>query len=415
MKAILTDAVQFVLATLDNGRCETRLVGGAVRDFLMDEPICDVDMATTATPQKIMEICSSAGMRTIPISVEHGTVMVICGENKYEVTTLRRDVQTFGRRATVAFSDSFKEDSQRRDFSINAIYLDKAGKLYDYHNGLADLEQRNIRFIGDPAQRIQEDYLRILRYFRFLARYGKYKVDEKYLHIIASLVPGMSQLSTTRITEELLKIFEIRDSYKIIPHMKNVLEQLFQLHQDPLAVCHELEIFYEMSPTDKFCMLLLFSRSNIRNLIERYHFHRGISRQTLLFSNNEPFKIDGANFTRNLLDSIQKRLKKITRRQWQNFYIQYSIVDLYLRRVITDASTAKLLIFELQNFSNSGYADFKFRPHLLADLKLTPQQLGIIMTATRTFWLESSVAVSEVDCLAFAKNYALRVAQMKKC
>ena len=158
------------------------MVGGAVRNALIGEPPGDVDVATTALPDEVIRRVEAAGFKAVPTGVEHGTITVVIESRPYEVTTLREDVETFGRKAKVAFGRDWKADAERRDFTINALSVSPDGTVHDYVGGLADLEARRVRFIGDAATRIAEDYLRILRFFRFHAAYGQGALDPASLH-----------------------------------------------------------------------------------------------------------------------------------------------------------------------------------------------------------------------------------------
>lgn len=189
-----------------------RIVGGAVRDTLMEIESEDVDLATPLLPQEVTRRAEALGAKVIPTGIAHGTVTIVYREHMYEVTTLRRDVSTDGRRATVAFSDDWKEDASRRDFTINALYADPlTGEIFDYFGGLADLEARRVRFIGEPAQRIAEDYLRILRYFRFHARFGEGPLDAAAYEAVSRDADRIMGLSRERVADELLKLLALPD------------------------------------------------------------------------------------------------------------------------------------------------------------------------------------------------------------
>src|SRR5437764_12973440 len=166
-------AVAQLLALLDRDGEEARVVGGAVRNALLGEPHGDIDIATTAPPAEVIRRVQAAGFKAVPTGLEHGTVTVVAEGIPFEVTTLREDVETFGRHAKVAFGRDWRRDAERRDFTMNALSLARDGHIYDYVGGLADVAARRVRFIGDPAMRIAEDYLRILRFFRFHAGYGE--------------------------------------------------------------------------------------------------------------------------------------------------------------------------------------------------------------------------------------------------
>src|SRR5882757_191087 len=160
----------------DNGE-EARVVGGAVRNALLRIPTGDIDIATTAPPAEVIRRAKAAGIKSVPTGIEHGTVTLVVDAQPLEVTTLREDTETFGRKAKVTFGRDWRRDAERRDFTINGLSVDAAGVVHDHVGGLADIEAGRVRFIGDPAQRIAEDYLRILRFFRFHAAYGAGEVD----------------------------------------------------------------------------------------------------------------------------------------------------------------------------------------------------------------------------------------------
>jgi poly(A) polymerase/tRNA nucleotidyltransferase (CCA-adding enzyme) len=182
---------------------DARVVGGAVRDTLAGRPVADIDLATASVPTDVVAALARVGIRSVPTGLDHGTVTAISGGRGFEITTLRRDVATDGRRATVAFSTDWREDAERRDFTINAMSMDRDGTVYDYFGGLADLHAGVLRFVGDPAVRIAEDYLRILRFFRFFARYGTGAPDPAAVAAIRAGVPGLAALSVERVWHEL--------------------------------------------------------------------------------------------------------------------------------------------------------------------------------------------------------------------
>lgn len=195
-----------LLSALDGDGEETRVVGGAVRNLLLGEPASDIDLATTALPQETMRRGRAAGFKAVPTGIEHGTVTLVAEDESFEVTTLRRDVETDGRRAKVVFGRDFAADALRRDFTINALGLGRDGTLHDYCGGLDDLARRRVRFIGDGATRIREDYLRILRFFRFHARYGVGAPDAEGLRACIAGREGLAGLSRERVRAELLKL-----------------------------------------------------------------------------------------------------------------------------------------------------------------------------------------------------------------
>jgi poly(A) polymerase len=198
-----------LLAALEADAGRIRLVGGAVRDWLLGLPVSDIDFATRLTPAEVMAALEAAGIRAVPTGIAHGTVTAVTHGTPYEVTTLRRDVRSFGRHAQVAFTADWAADAARRDFTINALYADPTdGAVIDHFEGLADLAARRVRFIGDPAARIAEDHLRILRFFRFSARFSL-ALDPAGLSACAARANDLMALSRERIRDELLKLLAL--------------------------------------------------------------------------------------------------------------------------------------------------------------------------------------------------------------
>jgi len=212
--------LQTLLKVLSANGDEARIAGGAVRDALLGQPVTDVDIATTNEPRQTIVRAEAAGFKTVPTGIDHGTVTVIAGGKPYEVTTLRADIETDGRRAKVAFGRDWKADAERRDFTINALYAMADGAVVDLVGGLADLASRTLRFIGDPEQRIREDYLRILRFFRFFAWYGAGRPDAEGLKACARLKSGIERLSAERVWSELKKLLAAPDPSRALLWMR---------------------------------------------------------------------------------------------------------------------------------------------------------------------------------------------------
>ena len=204
-----------VLAMLNGAGEETRVVGGAVRNAWLDEPVADVDLATTATPDEVMRRARAAGAKVVPTGYEHGTVTVIVEGRPFEVTTLREDVETDGRRAVVRFGRDFAADARRRDFTMNALFLEIHGVVHDEVGGIVDLAARRVRFIGEARQRIREDYLRILRLFRFHAAHGAGELDGEAFAAAVAERAGLATLSRERVRAELLKLLVARRASEV--------------------------------------------------------------------------------------------------------------------------------------------------------------------------------------------------------
>ena len=202
----------------DTGQ-ESRIVGGAIRDVLCGKTPQEIDLATTALPESVMKAAEKSGYRVVPTGVDHGTVTIIIDSQPFEVTTLRTDVETDGRYAKVTFGNSFEEDAKRRDFTINALSLSESGVIYDYVNGLSDLKAGRVRFIGDPETRIKEDFLRILRFFRFSASHGVGELDPEGLKQCTLAKENLLRLSRERIHNELFKLMVAERAPEILAIM----------------------------------------------------------------------------------------------------------------------------------------------------------------------------------------------------
>ncbi len=215
-------ATQAVCAALTDAGFQALFVGGCVRNALINAPVDDIDIATDATPDRVIELAENAGLRAVPTGIDHGTITVVSDHIPHEITTFRRDVETTGRHAVVAFSGDVMDDAKRRDFTMNALYCDPAGRVIDPLNGLPDLQARRVRFIEDANQRIAEDYLRILRFFRFHAWYGDAAqgLDAEGLAAVATHTDGLQQLSRERVWSELCKLLTALDPAPSVAAMR---------------------------------------------------------------------------------------------------------------------------------------------------------------------------------------------------
>jgi poly(A) polymerase len=200
-----------VFKALEAGGKPARFVGGCVRNALAHRPVSDIDIATPEPPERVMQLCRDAGLRVIPTGLDHGTVTVLAAEARFEVTTLRIDVDTDGRHATVAFTDDWLEDAKRRDFTINALSATRSGAVYDPFGGIADLAKGMVRFIGRADDRIAEDRLRVLRFFRFYAQFGAPPIDRAALDACRAAAGDLGGLARERIRDELMKLLATRD------------------------------------------------------------------------------------------------------------------------------------------------------------------------------------------------------------
>lgn len=230
LDTLLTKDVCFLFRIFDN---QLRLVGGCVRDFLLHKKVHDIDMATPLTPDEMIQILEKNNVAYFLTGLKHGTITVVINHIPYEITTLRVDKKTNGRHANVLFLKDYHQDALRRDFTINALYMDNLGQIYDYTKGIRDLKDKKICFIGEPNERICEDYLRILRYFRFVARFGVKNVDEKSFNACVLNKAGLKTLSIERIREEFLKLLIspfVIDSLQLMAKGK-ILDELISYYR----------------------------------------------------------------------------------------------------------------------------------------------------------------------------------------
>ncbi len=297
-----------------------RIVGGAVRNYLLDKPVSDIDMATIWTPDQTIEKCKSAKIKVIPTGVDHGTVTAVIDGQNFEITTLRRDVETDGRRAVVAYSSSWKEDAERRDFTVNALYMDRYGEVFDPLNeGLVDIKSRNVRFIGSAQERIKEDALRILRFYRFSLYYGL-NIDAVGALACKDNVNLLNRLSVERVTQELLNICDYKGDVDkfvgIIQLMgdhtifnmidssinntyleKSMIRKVFELKKQYELYNKETLLFCLLNSCSHLCLSNRQSKfiNSLSNAIEDsslsvkhllYKYGRDVAAQSLLFRDN---------------------------------------------------------------------------------------------------------------------------------
>ena len=233
-KWLRAPSLKRIFAVIREAGGEARVAGGAVRDALLGFPVAEVDLATTLSPQAVTAACAAAGLKVVPTGIDHGTVTVVSDHRPYEITTLRHDVETDGRRAKVQYTDDWQADAWRRDFTMNALYCDERGQIYDFTDSYRDILKKRIRFVGKPSQRITEDYLRILRFFRFHARFGKGTPDKSALAACIRQRKGLDDLSAERIRQEMFKLLAAPGAVSTLKLMAKhgILERLLPYTED---------------------------------------------------------------------------------------------------------------------------------------------------------------------------------------
>ena len=306
-----------ILSLLNKKKDTTRFVGGCVRDSLIGVETKDIDIATKLEPNDVVNILTSASIKVIPTGIDHGTVSVFSKNFNFEITTLRSDISTDGRHAEVMFSESWEKDSLRRDFTINSIYLKQNGDIYDPHNGIQHLKERKIIFIGDPNERLNEDYLRILRFFRFNTFYGNdnLKLSNNSIKACAKNKNKLKKLSSERIHNEFFKILNSANPYFVINVMKKIgiLDILFEKKVETKFFKKLLSIEKKNSITTdqilRFVSLVPNIKKNHLSNFKMFNFSKK-DKQKLLLLTNQEFKIHNKlkkNEIERILYSIDKQ------------------------------------------------------------------------------------------------------------
>ncbi len=277
-------SVRQVFELLGGTGGEVAIVGGAVRNHLLDVPVSDIDFATTLLPETVQERAAKANLKAIPTGIDHGTITLIIDNQSYEVTTLRRDITTDGRRAIVAYGTDWLEDAKRRDFTCNALYIDNEGTVYDpLCEGLMDIKQGRIRFIGDPGTRIREDHLRILRLYRFQAHYGKKPLDSQAVTAVINERLGIRSLSADRRRDEMLKLLAAEEPQNAIRQMMHhglltlVLAQAPNINRLNKYLAIETALGEEPDPLLRLGVLYIYHNQDAQRLAN----HMALSKQQL--------------------------------------------------------------------------------------------------------------------------------------
>ena len=274
---------------LPNDKIAARFVGGCVRKYLSNDDIDDIDIATTLSSEEIKERFNNTNFRVVDTGIEHGTITLVSKKHKLEITTLRKDVETDGRHAEVEYIDDWKLDSERRDFTINAIYLDINGKIFDPQMGTVDLKNNNVKFIGDPHKRIEEDYLRIIRFIRFKIMYDS-KVEATTNNAIKQNLIGIKKISKERILVELFKILNLKSFINL--NESTYLKEIFNLIFPEFANLKRLERLKKILNTSKInlnlllAILLIDKDSNHEYFCHKYNVSNDIKDDLNLFAKN---------------------------------------------------------------------------------------------------------------------------------
>ena len=370
---------------------EVRYVGGCIRKILNKENVDDIDLASNLKPNEICKALKEKKINYFETGIKHGTITAVLGKFKFEITSLRKDILTDGRHAKVKFSQNWKQDSLRRDFTINSIYSDKDGNLFDPHNGINDLEKGLINFIGDPDKRIKEDYLRILRYLRFFLNYSKQPHTREILKKLKMNIDGISRLSKERLLDELKKIIKV-----------NTLEKL---SKDKLSLDLILMIFPELKNIEVFSNLNI----NSKNILKEKNF---IFLLSLLIIDNS----DNTNYFLykfNLSKKDQKRIRiiynfykdKITNKSFDKkklnkiFYYdgKQAVEDILCFKIINSKNTDKKLFGLFELYQNMSLPIMPIGANILMTKYQIPEgkQLGSKLKMIEEQWVQNDFRISE--------------------
>ena len=372
-------------------------VGGCVRRHLLNEKIDDIDIATSLTIEQIKDRFKKTKFKIIDSGIEHGTVTLVLNKLKIELTTLRKDVKTDGRHAKIEYTDDWQEDSNRRDFTINAIYLDIEGNIFDPQLGTKDLKNNNVKFIGDPQKRIEEDYLRIIRFMRFSLEYGS-EVEKSTLKAIKLNLDGIKKISKERILSELFKILNTKNCIRLNSYKK--LKDIFELIFPELKYLERLnrlndKVFEEFLGQDLLLLVLLIDESNNHE----YFFHKYI------ISNNLKDKLNliAKNFIRlhSNKNFFYKDLKK------QIYYLGKK--NLYLLNILYFSSNTKIKLNDylrvFNNIKKINVPKFPYDGNFLKDKGMKEGALiGKTLKLLEKEWLDNNFKISEDKVLKIIKS-----------
>ena len=370
---------------------EIRYVGGCVRKIINNEKVDDIDLATNLVPEQVCEVLKKKEINYYESGIDHGTITALIDNYKFEITTLRKDVSTDGRHAKVEFTNNWKDDASRRDFTINAIYSDAGGNLFDPYNGKKDLEEGCINFIGDVNKRIQEDYLRILRYIRFFLNYSKQPHNSEILRKLKINIGGVSKLSKERLLDELKKIFKLGTLEKLIneklsleliliifPELKNY--NLFnKLNSEKRNVLREVDFIFLLS------LMIIDNSDNVDYFLYKYNLSKKDQKRIKIIHG---FYKDKFNF------------KKFTQYNFNEYFYyegNQAVLDVLRFKVIKSKKIDKSLIELIKYYKNKPIPKMPIGAELLMQKYKIPEgkQLGVKLKKIEVEWVKNNFTISD--------------------
>ena len=382
----------FVFKKLNEGFSKeipiAKFVGGCVRKHLTGETVDDIDIATTLSSDEIKERFKETHFKIIETGIEHGTITIVSEKMKLEITTLRKDVKTDGRHAEVQYIDNWVLDSERRDFTINAIYLDINGRIFDPQMGLSDLKNNNVKFIGDPQKRIEEDYLRIIRFLRFAIQYDS-NTDNNTIEALKLNLDGIQKISKERILRELLKILELKNFENILKHHnKKLIFSLIFPELKFLDRLQRLKSIYKHSSINRdilLAILLMDEKENHEYFCHKYKVSNEIKDKLSLISKNLKLLKENKNF-------FDKDLEKNIYLNGKNHLISINILNYTINNKCKFSSFSK----NLRNIMNSKVHKFPINgKYLIAKGMDEGLPLGKVLKKVESEWINNNFKISE--------------------
>ena len=379
---------------------EARYVGGCIRKVIKKESIDDIDLATNLNPKEVCEALKKKEINFHETGIKHGTITALIGEEKFEITSLRKDIKTDGRHAEVEFSMDWRKDASRRDFSINSIYSDRYGNLFDPYNGKKDLEDGTINFIGDADKRIKEDYLRILRYVRFYINYSKHKHNPKIIRIIKRNIDGISKLSPERLIDELkkivksenfLKLFKDRDSLEFI---EIIFPQLKRLDRFQKLSSYALKKFYKVDFIFLLSLMIIDGTDNTDYFFYKFNISKKDQKRVKLIDLFYREKVNPKSFN-------EKNLNKI-------FYFdgREAVIDIVNFKLFTSKKVEKNLIKIIDIYTNKEIPIMPVKATDLMEKFKIPEgrSLGSKLKILEETWVQNGFIITESQIKKIIKN-----------
>jgi poly(A) polymerase len=374
-----------------SSKSEIRYVGGCIRKIINKEKVDDIDLATNLEPDQVCNALQKNNINYYETGIEHGTITAIIYEHKFEITTLREDLSTDGRHAKVKFSKNWKEDALRRDFSINSIYSDKDGNLFDPNDGKKDLENGFINFIGDPDKRIKEDYLRILRYLRFFLNYSKQPHNSEVVRKLKMNISGVSNLSKERLLNELKKIIKLETLEKlskdkvsldlilmIFPELKSI-RTLFKLNSDKKDIVKEADFIFLLS------LMIIDNTDNVEYFLYKFNISKKDQKRIKIIDNFYQKKIISKTFTEN---NISKVLY---------YHGKQAVFDILNFQIIKSKKKDQTLFRLKKNYENKLVPTMPVDADLLMTKYKIPKskELGLKLKMIEKHWVENDFKISD--------------------